>query len=150
MTSASLSIEKRARIHIGQVPIDELTFEQALEAIEALVLAGRGGTVHTPNVDHVVLAEHDGRFRRAYENASLSLVDGMPVLWASHLLGTPLPVKISGSDLLGPLMERAALRGFKVYFLGGDPGVAEAARAKLLAKLPRLCVVGVDSSRVDV
>ncbi len=150
MTTASLTLVQRSRIQIGHVPIDDVTFAQALDAIEALVKAGKGGTVHTPNVDHVVLAEKNERFRSAYQRASLSLVDGAPVLWASHLLGTPLPEKISGSDLLEPLMQRAAERRFRVYFLGGDPGVAEAAKNALRQKYAALDVVGVDDSRVEV
>ncbi len=150
MTTASLTLTSRSRIQIGHVPIDDVTFAQALDRVESLVRAGNGGTVHTPNVDHVVLAERNERFRAAYQSASLSLVDGAPVLWASHLLGTPLPEKVSGSDLLEPLMARAAERGFRVYFLGGDPGVAEMASGKLRAKLPALDIVGIDDSRVDV
>ncbi|MEI9953211.1 MAG: WecB/TagA/CpsF family glycosyltransferase [Pseudomonadota bacterium] len=96
----------------------------------------------TPNVDHVVMAEHDSRFRAAYAHAALSLVDGTPVLWASRLLRTPLPAKISGSDLVMPLMQRAAERGYRVYFLGGAPGVADLARSKLEAALPTLKIVG--------
>ena len=140
----------RTRIRVGQLPIDVVDFEGALDTIEGLVRAREGGTVFTPNVDHVVMAEHDLRFRAAYAEAALSLVDGTPVLWASRLLRTPLPAKISGSDLVMPLMGRAAERGYRVYFLGGAPGVADLAQAKLLEALPTLQIVGTDSSRIDV
>jgi len=138
------------RIRVGKLPIDVVSFEGALDVIDHLVSAGNGGTVFTPNVDHIVMAEHDERFQKAYQASSLSLVDGTPVLWASRLLGTPLPVKVSGSDLVMPLMERAAERGYRVYFLGGAPGIAELAREKLHAALPKLQIVGIDASRIDV
>lgn len=138
------------RIFVGKLPIDVVDFEGALGVIDRLVRAGKGGTVYTPNVDHIVMAEHDERFRGAYQEASLSLVDGTPVLWASRLLRTPLPVKVSGSDLVMPLMERAAERGYRVYFLGGAPGVAELAREKLEAALPTIQIVGTDASRIDI
>ncbi|HTA89994.1 MAG TPA: WecB/TagA/CpsF family glycosyltransferase [Polyangiaceae bacterium] len=139
-----------ARVRVGKLPIDVVDFQGALDVIDQLVRAGNGGTVFTPNVDHIVMAEHNERFRQAYQAASLSLVDGTPVLWASRLLRTPLPMKVSGSDLVMPLMERAAERGHRVYFLGGAPGVAEMARQKLAAVLPTLQVVGIDASRIDV
>src|ERR1700752_3113445 len=85
----------RRRVRIGRVEIDALTFDQALDAIAALVADGRGGAVFTPNVDHVVMVEHDERFRRAYEAVDLSLADGMPVLWAARALRRRLPAKIS-------------------------------------------------------
>jgi N-acetylglucosaminyldiphosphoundecaprenol N-acetyl-beta-D-mannosaminyltransferase len=138
------------RIRIGKLPIDIVDFNGALDAIDQLVRAKRGGTVYTPNIDHIVMAEHDERFREAYEASSLSLVDGTPVLWASRLLRTPLPEKVSGSDLVAPLMQRAEERGYRVFFLGGAPGVAELARQKLQVELPRLQVVGIDESRIDV
>lgn len=138
------------RVRVGQLPIDVVDFEGALDTIDQLVRAGNGGMVFTPNVDHIVMAEHDERFRRAYQASSLSLVDGTPVMWAARLLRTPLPVKVSGSDLVMPLMERAAERGYRVYFLGGAPGVAELARDKLQATLPGIQIVGIDASRIDI
>lgn len=129
---------------IGPLQVDALTFAQALAAIEALVDAGRGGAVFTPNVDHVVLAEADAAFRRSYASASLSLADGMPLVWASRLLGCPLPEKISGSDLALPLLQRAAARGFRVYLLGAGPGVADKA-AEVLRSRFGVEVAGTDA-----
>jgi N-acetylglucosaminyldiphosphoundecaprenol N-acetyl-beta-D-mannosaminyltransferase len=137
-------------LRLGSLRIDDLTFEGALDAIEALVRAGRGGTVFTPNVDHVVLVDEDPRLRAAYEDVSLSLVDRTPVLWAARLLGHPLPEKISGSDLVLPLLKRAAERGFRVYFLGGGEGVAEKA-AKVATELhPTLKIVGTDAPFINI
>jgi N-acetylglucosaminyldiphosphoundecaprenol N-acetyl-beta-D-mannosaminyltransferase len=140
----------QSRIRIGALPVDSVSFEGALDAIDDLVREKQGGRVFTPNVDHVVQAENDARFRAAYNDVSLSLVDGMPLLWASRLLKTPLPEKVSGSDLIMPLMRRAAERGYRVYFLGGAPGAAELAQQKLEQELPALRIVGIDSGRIDV
>jgi N-acetylglucosaminyldiphosphoundecaprenol N-acetyl-beta-D-mannosaminyltransferase len=142
--------ERPRRMNIGRVPVDSVTFAQAIDAIDALVARGQGGTVFTPNVDHVVQAEENARFRDAYEASALSLVDGMPVLWASRLMGSPLPEKVSGSDLVVPLLERAAARGWRVFFLGGLPGSAEGARDLLVERIPGLHVVGVASPRIEV
>jgi N-acetylglucosaminyldiphosphoundecaprenol N-acetyl-beta-D-mannosaminyltransferase len=120
-----------------------LTFAQALRAIESLVDEGKGGAVYTPNVDHVMKAQSNEAFRGAYEHASLSLADGMPLVWAARLLGCPLPERVAGSDLLIPLLELAARRRWRVYLLGGAPGVAEAT-AKLLTEKRGVCVVGWD------
>ena len=138
------------RFRIGHLPIDPLTFEQALAAIAALVEARAGGTVFTPNVDHVVLAEDDARFRTAYAEASLSLVDGVPVLAAARLLGHAVPEKVSGSDLLLPLAARAAHAGYSLYLVGAGPGVGEAAARRLQQLYPGLVVRGTDASLVDM
>ncbi len=138
------------RIQIGCLPVDVVSMEGALDAIDGLVAKKEGGRVFTPNVDHVVQAEHDLRFRAAYSAASLSLADGVPLLWAARLLGTPLPEKVSGSDLVMPLMRRAADHGHRVYFLGGAQGAADLAAEKLRQEIPNLQIVGTDGSRIDM
>jgi N-acetylglucosaminyldiphosphoundecaprenol N-acetyl-beta-D-mannosaminyltransferase len=137
-------------LRLGALGVDPVTLLGAVDAIEDLVRTGRGGAVYTPNVDHVVLADEDDRMRAAYARVSLSLADGMPLVWASHLLGAPVPEKVSGSDLVLPLLERAAERRWRVYFLGGAPGVAALARERLLETLPALNVAGVDAPVVDL
>jgi N-acetylglucosaminyldiphosphoundecaprenol N-acetyl-beta-D-mannosaminyltransferase len=140
----------RNRPRLGFLPVDLVTRGQALDRIGELVRAGRGGTVFTPNVDHVLLADEDPRFRAAYEAASLSVVDGMPVVWALRLAGHRVPEKVSGSDLVRPLAERAADEGWRVFFLGGKPGVAQQAASRLRAERPSLEVVGAESPTVDM
>jgi N-acetylglucosaminyldiphosphoundecaprenol N-acetyl-beta-D-mannosaminyltransferase len=127
----------RARLRLGALEVDPLPFAAALDAVEALVAAGRGGAVYTPNVDHVVLAEDDAAFREAYAAADLALADGMPLVWASRLLPVRVPERVAGSDLVPPLLDRAAARGWPVFLLGGLPGAAREAAARARA-------VGVD------
>jgi N-acetylglucosaminyldiphosphoundecaprenol N-acetyl-beta-D-mannosaminyltransferase len=144
------TIAKGLRIHLGRVPVDRVTFAGALSAIAEMVERGRGGMVFTPNVDHVVMAGEDERLRRAYAAVDLSLADGMPVVWASRLLGSPLPAKVSGSDLVAPLMRLSEARGFRVYLLGGAPGTARLAALRLAAAHPALVIAGTASPRIDL
>jgi N-acetylglucosaminyldiphosphoundecaprenol N-acetyl-beta-D-mannosaminyltransferase len=138
------------RIRVGTLELDALRRPAAIDAIVRLVREGRGGMVFTPNVDHIVQAEHDAVFREAYSRASLSLVDGTPVLWAARLLGTPLPEKLSGSDMFDPLIERAAAEGLRVVLLGGGPGVAELAAKNLRERLPTLQIVDTLAPRLGL
>lgn len=137
------------RLRIGKLWVDVLRFGEALDAVERLVLAGEGGMVFTPNVDHVVSVETNEAFRGAYARASLSLADGMPLVWGSRLLGQPLPERVAGSDLVLPLLERAAHRGWRVYFLGADDGVAERA-AEVVRHRYGTAVVGTDAPRITL
>lgn len=135
------------RLRIGKLPVDVLTFAEALDAIEALVTAKQGGFVFTPNVDHVVVADEHEAFAAAYQRASLSLADGMPIVWASRLLGQPLPERVTGADIIVPLLERAGQRGWRVYFLGAGPGVAHKAAEVVKARYGTQ-VVGLSSPMV--
>jgi N-acetylglucosaminyldiphosphoundecaprenol N-acetyl-beta-D-mannosaminyltransferase len=140
--------EASFRLRIGEIWIDGVTFDGALERIDELIARGEGGSVFTPNVDHVVNAGRVDKLRAAYAACSLSLVDGQPLVWASRLLGAPLPEKVSGSDLVPRLLERAVARRHRVYLLGGAAGVAEAA-ADLLQRRG-VEVAGFDGGRISL
>ena len=64
---------------------------------------------------------------RSTSEAAFLLADGMPLVWASRRLPTPLPARVAGADLVPALCERAARNGYRVFLLGGEPGVAEEA-----------------------
>jgi N-acetylglucosaminyldiphosphoundecaprenol N-acetyl-beta-D-mannosaminyltransferase len=136
------------RIRLGPLPVDRITFTGAIEAIAAMIEEHRGGTVFTPNVDHVVLAATDAGLRGAYAAVDLSLADGVPVVLASRMLGTPVPEKISGSDLAPRLMAHAARRGWRVFLLGGAPGVAARAASRLTLEHPGLQIAGTAAPRI--
>jgi N-acetylglucosaminyldiphosphoundecaprenol N-acetyl-beta-D-mannosaminyltransferase len=138
------------RILLGGVPFDLVTMSAAVDAIEELVRGGRGGTVFTPNVDHVVEYQDNAAFRAAYATVDLSLCDGMPVLWTSRLFGRGIPEKVSGSDLVEPVVRRAASRGWRVFLLGGAEGVAPIAAERLTKAHPGLRVVGAIGPRIDM
>lgn len=134
------------RVGIGAVHFDSITQRGALQAVARLVRAGKGGYVVTPNVDHVVLATRRAELKDVYGGASLSLADGQPILWMARLLGSPLPEKVSGSDLLYPLMTTASREGWRVFLFGATPQVSERAEARLRERNPWLRIVGRDTS----
>jgi N-acetylglucosaminyldiphosphoundecaprenol N-acetyl-beta-D-mannosaminyltransferase len=136
-----------ARFRVGQVGADLVNLKGAIERIEALVSAGAGGAVFTPNVDHVVNAERLPALAEAYARADLCLADGMPLVWASRMLGPALPERVAGSDLAEPLLARAAAHGWPVFLLGGRPGAAEKAAETLRRSGVR--VAGAEGPRVD-
>lgn len=129
-------------LQIGKLRVDAVTQAEAIDRILELVRDNVGGRVFTPNIDHVVLAEDDTRFADAYSRVTLSLADGFPIVATSKWTDTPLPEKVSGSDLAMPLLAQAAQAGLRVFLFGGGPGVAELARDRLAEKLPQLQIVG--------
>ena len=121
---------------------DNVTMIEAIARIDQLLQRDRPALVVTPNADHVVRMQRDRQYATIVSRADLVLADGQPVIWASRLLGTPLKERVAGSDLLPRLCEHAAIQGYRVFFLGGDPGAAEGAKAVLERKCPDLQVVG--------
>jgi N-acetylglucosaminyldiphosphoundecaprenol N-acetyl-beta-D-mannosaminyltransferase len=104
----------------------------------------------TPNTDHVVRIERDAEMRAVYERADVIVADGMPVVWASRLLGRPLPERVAGIDLMHAVAAGLAARSAGVFVVGGRAGIAEAAAAALAAAYPGLRIAGTQDGFFDV
>jgi N-acetylglucosaminyldiphosphoundecaprenol N-acetyl-beta-D-mannosaminyltransferase len=96
----------------------------------------------TVNPEFVIDAGRDPRFAAVLRRADLRVPDGVGVLWAARLLGAPLRQRVTGSDGIYHICERAAIDGWRVFLLGAAPGVAERAAEKLVALYGALRVVG--------
>lgn len=129
-------------VHLLDIPFAALAEFQVIDYILAELSAGRGGWVITPNLDILRRLVRDVSFRMLTSNATLLVADGMPLIWASRIQGTPLPQRVAGSTLLSTLSQAAAENGRSVFFLGGAPGTANAAAHVLQRRHPGLRVAG--------
>jgi N-acetylglucosaminyldiphosphoundecaprenol N-acetyl-beta-D-mannosaminyltransferase len=125
------------------VRVDAVTFDQALALIESFVAGGRPRQVVTVNPEFVMAAQSDAEFRRIINTSALALPDGVGVWWASRHLRQSLPDRIPGADLVERLAELSAQRGYRLYFLGAMPGVADKAVQVLRNHHPGLIVAGI-------
>jgi N-acetylglucosaminyldiphosphoundecaprenol N-acetyl-beta-D-mannosaminyltransferase len=94
------------------------------------------------NASKLVAMQHDPELRRIIDGCELVSADGQSVVWASRLLGDPLPERVAGIDLMQDLFALAERRGFRVFVLGAQAKVLEQARQRIVAKHPRLQLVG--------
>src|SRR5688572_12900608 len=131
-----------APIAILGVPFDNVSTAETLRIIDDMVASRRPHYLATANVDFLVQAMHDVELRRILFDAHLVLCDGTPLVWASKLLGNPLPERVAGSDLVPLLMKAAAEKGYRPFFLGATEDSAKKAIANLSAKYPALEMAG--------
>jgi N-acetylglucosaminyldiphosphoundecaprenol N-acetyl-beta-D-mannosaminyltransferase len=131
-----------SRVNICNVLIDNVSMQETLDVIEDLIAKGQPRYITNANVDIVVRCNRDPEFARYYAQGTLDVADGVPLMWAAKFLGSPLKEKVSGSDLVPKVCELANRKGYKLFFLGGRPGAADAARDKLQRILKDLKVVG--------
>jgi N-acetylglucosaminyldiphosphoundecaprenol N-acetyl-beta-D-mannosaminyltransferase len=133
-------------IELGGLAIDAVTEEEAVAHVLEELRAGRGGRLGTLNTDILRAASRKPEMNRLITGSSLLVADGMPVVWAARLQGTPLPERVTGASLVFSLSRAAAQEGRSIYLLGGGPpGVPEQARAVLRSRYPTLEVAGVDA-----
>lgn len=113
------------RLRIGQVPLDRAGLEEVRGSIAELVASGRGGRILLPGLEQIVLAEHHAGLREALVTADLSLAGGRELARAARVLGRPLPESPVGARWLPPLAQLAHERGWRVFVVSDQPGVAE-------------------------
>ncbi len=132
-------------VHAFGIQLNSVTMS---EAVKEIFLWIRGDNydcqyVVTPNVDHIVMLQNDSHFLRVYNQASMVLVDGKPVVGALRLLGHNISETVAGSDLVPYIFSNASdNEKLAVYLLGSASGIAEKAAKKIEQKWPNVKVVG--------
>jgi N-acetylglucosaminyldiphosphoundecaprenol N-acetyl-beta-D-mannosaminyltransferase len=116
--------------------------DETIEHVLGSVTAGRGGWVCPANLDVLRQWRDSAEVRRLVSNADLVVADGMPLIWAGELQGSPLPQRVAGSTLVLSLSAAAANAGASIFLLGGNPGTADAAARSLTDRDPRLRIAG--------
>ena len=129
------------QVRVGNVTLDALSRDEVVDAVIERLAGGRGGLIITPNVSIARELQRPGNAVIS-RSADLSVCDGMPLLWASRLAGTPLPGRVTGSGLIRSLSRAAASAGRSVYVLGGPPGAAREAVERLGVEVDGLVVSG--------
>lgn len=137
------------RVKFMNTYIDNVTLNEVIEHIEYCIDNRIIGQIITPNVDQIVRMEWDDYFKKICDNCELLLVDGHPLIWIARLYKRPFKQKICGSDLVPTLCERAAEKGYSVFFLGAAPGVAQKAAEEMQKKYIGLKVAGTYSPPLD-
>jgi len=132
-------------VDVWGLPLARLTNEGTVDLVDRIIARDEPEFFITANLHYARLAAGDARLRRLNERAAFLTADGMPLVWQSRRQGQPLPERVAGSDLIYALCERAALRGHRVFFLGGADGVARTAADRLQEKYPLLAVAGVEA-----
>ena len=131
-----------SRIDMMGLRIDNLSMEETLARVEEFIASGKPHEQVSINVDKVVQAARDPELARFANACQLASPDGMPVVWASRLLGTPLKERIAGIDLFEALMARAAVKGWRGYLLGAREAGVREVKAGYERRFPLLRIVG--------
>ena len=140
------------RVQILGLPVDGITYAQWLDQIGAWIAAHRrqpgaqqAAHICTTNPEFTMIAQRDANFYNILSRADLCVPDGVGLLWAARRLGQPLPERVTGSDGVPRIAERAAREGWRLFLLGAAPGVADKTAQILQERYPGLQIAGVYS-----
>src|SRR3989442_15387320 len=130
------------RVNVLGVGISVLNLRTALDAIAEAVRARRKGYICVRDAHGVMLAQKDPAFRRILNEAFLCTPDGMPMVWLGKLAGHREMDRVYGPDLMELVCAASPARGWRHFFYGGMPGVAEELKGCLQRRFPGLEVGG--------
>jgi len=143
-----VTVEAFDRVHLDGTGFDRITEDEVVAVVREAIASGRGGRIITPNVDVLRRAQRDTRVRTYLDDADLIVADGMPLVWASRLSGTPLPERVAGSSLIWSLSAGLGHDGRSIFVVGGAPASEQttdgATRAadRLAGRCPGLRIAG--------
>jgi N-acetylglucosaminyldiphosphoundecaprenol N-acetyl-beta-D-mannosaminyltransferase len=132
----------RRSVAVLGVPFDNVTMHEAMDLIEEKIEEQGFHQVATANLDFIVNAIHDQSLQEMLCSCDLVVPDGMPIVWASRLMGSKLKERVSGIDLVPRLAELAAKRRYGIYLLGASEKSSRRASEVLKKRFPKLRIVG--------
>ena len=124
------------------MPIDVLTMEGCIERIDGFVRSGKPHLVITADASGIVQAQSDPVLADLYGTADLVTPDSSGVVWAMRRAGSPVPGRVSGVDIVDRVCAASADTGWRIFFLGAAPGIAEAAAERMRLRHPGCNIVG--------
>lgn len=132
------ALGQRALLGVGLTVTD---YDGELDAIEESIAGRRPSYFCHAAVAAVMNARRDPSVAAALAGATMSVPDGMPLVWALRALGEPIADRVYGPDLM--LMACERLGGARHFFYGGHDADATAALiAGLRRRFPALSVAG--------
>ncbi|MCW5935872.1 MAG: WecB/TagA/CpsF family glycosyltransferase [Fimbriimonadaceae bacterium] len=123
------------------VPISTLDMDGTLDAVESLIASKTAHQLVTADAAGLVQALEDAELARIYRSSAIATPDSQGVVWAMKRAGANVQ-RVSGVDLLDRICALSADKGYRVFFLGAEPGVAQLAAERLMLRHPGCNVVG--------
>jgi N-acetylglucosaminyldiphosphoundecaprenol N-acetyl-beta-D-mannosaminyltransferase len=131
------------KLDILGIPIATTDYDGAMEAMDGMVARRTPGYVCAVAVHALMVAQHDPEMRAALLGSSLTVPDGMPVMWAANMLGANLEDRVYGPELMLRYSQRCAERGHRVWLYGGrDQGSLAQLALSLRTRFPGIKIVG--------
>ncbi len=124
------------------VPVAAITMDMTLGLVEEAVTTRRPLQIGVVNAAKLVNIQRDTELRADVLSSDLVLADGMAVVWASRLLGRPLPERVTGIDLMMGMLTRANAAGYRVYCLGATPEVLGGVLGRIKREYPGIAIAG--------
>jgi N-acetylglucosaminyldiphosphoundecaprenol N-acetyl-beta-D-mannosaminyltransferase len=135
--------ERIRKREILGIPLALTTYAEAVDAMDGMVQRRERGYVCAVAVHAVMVSQNDSEMNEAVMGSTLTVPDGMPLVWAANLLGEGLDNRVYGPELMRRFNDRCAERGHRVYLYGGrDQGSLVQLTLNMRRNHPGINIVG--------
>ncbi|HEX4286659.1 MAG TPA: WecB/TagA/CpsF family glycosyltransferase [Terracidiphilus sp.] len=131
-----------ARVNILGIGISVLDMHEAVRETERFLGSGQQGFICAVDAHSIVESLRDQKHKQSLNRANLTVADGMPLVWIGRLRGNDTMGRVYGPDFLIEVCRVSEQRGWRHFFYGGAPGVAEKVSERLRARFPELRIAG--------
>jgi N-acetylglucosaminyldiphosphoundecaprenol N-acetyl-beta-D-mannosaminyltransferase len=129
-------------VNVMGCPITKLSLNDFVDAAEEFIVSRTPHYIAVVNAAKIVKMRSDRELEQSVLSADLIGADGVPLVWASRLLGNGLPGRVNGTDLMDRLLARAHEKGYRIFFFGAKEEVLQVVLAKVRARYPGVRIVG--------
>lgn len=130
------------RTQVWGTPFAQLDMDGTIELADCIVQRQRPEYFVTANLNYLMLTDQYPRLQEVNERAAAVIADGHPIVIRSKFGKNRLPARVAGSDMIVELARLSSVRGYRIFFLGAAPGVAQKAADELVSRFPNLQVAG--------
>lgn len=138
-------MSRHPRANILGIGISAINMDLALTQVSDWITQGDSQYICITGVHGVMESQRDPALQRIHNQAGMVTPDGMPMVWLSQLQGYKHVRRVYGPDFMLAVCEHSLTTGWKHYFYGGAPGVAELLAQCLRQRFPGLIVAGCDT-----
>jgi N-acetylglucosaminyldiphosphoundecaprenol N-acetyl-beta-D-mannosaminyltransferase len=130
------------KTRIWGVDFDRLTMLEAIDLADQVIQQRHPEYFITANLNYLMLTEQHPELLDVNDRCKCMLADGNPIVRRSQWTDNPLPCRVAGADMIVELARLSAEKGYRIFFLGGAPGVADRAALALKERFSQLQIAG--------
>ena len=142
VTGASWVDKRAVSVNVLGIPICAVDLRGAVDLIDDAIRVRQRLQIGVINAAKVVNMSTDAVLREAVLSSDVIFADGMSIVWASRILGVPLPERVTGIDLMMALLERATEHGYRIFCLGATESISARVVEIIQRDFPGARVVG--------
>jgi N-acetylglucosaminyldiphosphoundecaprenol N-acetyl-beta-D-mannosaminyltransferase len=129
-------------VSIGGIELSRKNLQETIGYFLSVIEHGQKIRVCVLPSNCIVWAKKNAYLREIYNTSDLNLADGVPIVWASRILGHKIRSRVTGLDLFPQMLNISTAYNVSHYFLGAKEGVAEILAKKIQQQYPLINIAG--------